>query len=76
MLGTNHCLPLSHVAKSYIWLEETKELINKFSIGYMINRTLYNNKAFKEQVTKFMKTILGAITQPHISKILKTKQKC
>ena len=23
LLGTNHCLPLSHMAKSYIWLEET-----------------------------------------------------
>ena len=21
LLGTNHCLPLSHIAKSYIWLE-------------------------------------------------------
>ena len=28
MLGTNHCLPLSHMAKSYIWIEETNARIN------------------------------------------------
>ena len=22
LIGNNHCLPLSHMAKSYIWLEE------------------------------------------------------
>ena len=43
------------MAKSFIWLGETKELINEFSIGYMINPTLNISKAFKEQVTKFMK---------------------
>ena len=29
-LRTNHRLPLSHMAKSYIWLEETNERINEF----------------------------------------------
>ena len=24
LLGTNHLLPLSHMSKGYIWLEETK----------------------------------------------------
>ena len=47
LLGTNHRLPLSHMAKSHIWLEETNERINKFSIGYMINPNLIMNKAFK-----------------------------
>ena len=28
MLGTNHRLPLSHMAKSYIWIEETNARIN------------------------------------------------
>ena len=28
LLGTNHCVPLSHMAKSYIWLEETNQCIN------------------------------------------------
>ena len=73
LLGTNHRLPLSHMAKSYIWLEETRERNNEFSIGYMTNPTLNIRKSFKEQVTKCMKTTFGAITQPHISKILSNK---
>ena len=56
------------MAKSYIWLEETKVRINEFSIGYMIDPNLDINKAFKEQVNKFTKNTFGAITQPHISK--------
>ena len=58
------------MAKSYIWLEETKERINDFSIGYLINPALNITKTFKNQATKCMKTIFGAINQPHISKIL------
>ena len=57
------------MAKRYIWLEEKKHT-NDFSIGYMINPDFNINKAFKEKVTKCMKTTFGAITQPHISKIL------
>ena len=70
LLGTNHHMPLSHMSKSYIWLEETKEQIGEFSIVYMINQSLNMNKSFKNQVTKCMKSTFGAITQPHISKIL------
>ena len=77
LLVTNHRLPSSHMAKSYIWLEETKERINEFSIGYMINPTLNSKKYFKEQVAKCMKTTFGAMTQQHISKILsKNIQEC
>ena len=32
LLGTNHFLPLSYMAKSYIWLEETNQRIHEFSI--------------------------------------------
>ena len=67
LLGTNHCLPLSHMAKIYIYIEET---IIQFLIGYMINPTLNNKEAFKLQVTKYMKTKFGAITQQHISNIV------
>ena len=70
LLGTNHCLPLSHMAKSYIWLEETNQRINEFSIGYTMNPNLIINKAFKEQVKICMKTIFSKTTQQHISKIL------
>ena len=61
------------MAKSYIWPEEINERINEFSIGYMINPNLSINKAFKEKVTKCMKTKFGANTQQHISKILSEK---
>ena len=47
LLGTNHRLPLLHMAKSYIWLEENSESINVFSIGYMINTNLIINKVLK-----------------------------
>ena len=40
MLGNSYCLPLLHMAKSCIWLEETNQRINEFSIGYMINPNL------------------------------------
>ena len=70
MLGTNHRLPLSHMAKSYIWLEETNKRINEFSIGYMMNPNLSMNKAFREQVKVCMKTTFSASTMTHISKIL------
>ena len=56
LLGTNHLLPLFHMAKRFIWLEEIKERIKEFSIGYMIYPRLNINKAFREQVNKCMIT--------------------
>ena len=70
----NHHPPLLHMARSFIWLEETKERINKFSIGYMINTTLSIKKSFIEQVNKCMKTTFCAITQPHIKTTLEKKE--
>ena len=64
LLGNNHRLPLSHMDKSYIWFEEKNQCINEFSIGYMMNPNLSINKAFKEQVTKCMKTKFGFIIYP------------
>ena len=48
LLGTNHCLPLSHMAKIYIWLEEKNQRINELSIGYIMNPDFNINKAFRE----------------------------
>ena len=70
LLGTNHCSPLSYMAKSYIWLGETNECINEFQIGNIMNPNLSISKAFKEQVTKCMETTFYAMTQQHIIKIL------
>ena len=47
VLGVNHSLPLLHIAKSYIWINETSGHINESAIGYMINPTLHVNKSFK-----------------------------
>ena len=69
LLGTHHNLLLSHMAKSYIWIEETNQRINEFSIGYMMNPNLSINKYFKEQVKICMKYIFGTMTQQHISNI-------
>ena len=37
LLGANHTLPLFHMAKLFIWINETKQRINGFTIGYIIN---------------------------------------
>ena len=70
LLGTNHCLPLSHMDKSYIWFEETNQRINELSIGYMMNPNLNMNKVFREQVKVCMKTIFSTSNMTQISKIL------
>ena len=70
LLGTNHSLPLSHMAKSYIWLEETNQRINDFSIGYIMNPNLNMKKVFREQVKVFMKTTFSTSNMTHMSKIL------
>ena len=63
-------LSLSHMAKSYIWIEETKERINEFLIGYLNNPNFNIKSSFKERGTKCTKTTFGAINQPRISKIM------
>ena len=46
LLGTNHCVFLFYTAKRFIWINEAKKHINKFTIGYMIIPGLNANKAF------------------------------
>ena len=73
LLGTNHRLPLSYMAKSYIYLEEKKQHINDFYIGYTMNPNLNLNKAFREQVKLSLKQIYSTSTMTQISKILLKK---
>ena len=40
MVVANSCMPLLHMSKPYIWIEETNQRINEFSFGYMMNPTL------------------------------------
>ena len=46
LLVENRRLPLFHMSKRFIWIDETKKRINEFTIGYMINPGLNVNKAF------------------------------
>ena len=50
LLEENHRLPLFHMTKRFIWINETKKHTNEFTIGYMINPGLNVNIAFIEQV--------------------------
>ena len=70
LFGNNHRLPLSHMAKSYIWLEETNKRINEFSIGYIMSPNLNMNKVFRDQVKVCIKTTFSASTMTKISKML------
>ena len=66
LLGTNNILPILHMAKPFIRIEETGKRINEFDIGYMISPSLHVNKSFKEQVENCMNTTFGELTQPFI----------
>ena len=70
LLGTNCRMPLLHMSKSYIWLEETNQRINEFYIGYMLNPTLNRNRAFKDQVNVCLKNTFGPDANNHIAKTL------
>ena len=77
LLGINRHMPLLHIAKSYIWLEETNQRINELSIEYMMNPNLHKKKYFKEQVKGCFKNTFGPSTNIHIGKILLKKiQEC
>ena len=73
LLGNNCRMSLLYMSKSYIWIEETNQHINEFSIGYMMNKDLHKNKAFKEQVKGCLKNTFGPSTNIHIGKILLKK---
>ena len=61
------------MSKSYIWLEETNQRINEFSIGYTMNPNFYRNRDFKDQVKVCFKNTFGPDTIWHINKILQKK---
>ena len=75
VLGTYCRMPLLHMSKSFIWLEETNQRINEFSIGYLTKPTLFKNRDFKDQVKVCFKHTFGLYTTSHINKILQKKNK-
>ena len=54
------------MAKSFIWVDETRQHINEFKIGYTVSPNLNKNNSFREQVDKCMNNTFGPIAQPHI----------
>ena len=70
LLGTNCRMPLLHMSKSYIWIEETNQRINEFSIGYMMNQTFNRNIYFIDQVKICFKNTFGPDTNTDIAKTL------
>ena len=77
LLVANHRLFLFHMSKRFIWPNGTKQLIDEFTIGYIINPGLNVNKAFREKVEEYMYTKFGEITQPfNKSTLLKKIQVC
>ena len=75
MLVANCRMPLLHMSKSYIWIEETNQRINEFYFGHMLNPTLLTNKVFKEQVKTCFKNTFGPDTNKHINRTLHKKYK-
>ena len=69
LLGTNRRMPLLHISKRYIWIEEKNQRIDEFSIGYMMNPILHHKKAFKQQVKGCFKNTFGPSINIHIGKI-------
>ena len=73
MLVANCCMPLLHMSKSYIWIEETNQRINEFYFGYILNPTLYTNKFFIKKVKACFKNTFGKDTNSHINILLQKK---
>ena len=69
-VGVNFRIPLTHMSKRKIYIEETNERMNEFSFAYMCNPTLYRYKVFKEQVKACLGNTFGADTNKHINETL------
>ena len=52
LLGANHRPPLFNMAIHFIWINETKQLINEFNFGYMINPGLNIKKSLQRTSVK------------------------
>ena len=50
LVWINHRRPILHKSKRMVHLYSDNDLINQFSVGYMINTSLHVNKVFIEQV--------------------------
>ena len=69
VLGVNCRIPLIHMSKRNIYIEETNECMNDFSFAYMCNSNLYRHKVFKDQVKICLNNTFGADTNKQINVI-------
>ena len=76
LVGVNHCQPILHMSKIMFHCYSTDEIINKFSIGYMINPSLNCNKLFREQVEKFSSVSFHKNTMETIKDCLRENNTC
>ena len=76
LLGVNHRQPVLHIYKILVYLYTTNKRINQFAIGYMINPTLHSNKAFREQVEKWLIVKFHQNTMVGIQNVMRRKDTC
>ena len=76
LLGVNYHLPLFHKYRTFICMNITEKNINQFPIRYMVNLTLYVNKAFKDQVEKYFRVKFHPSTMSGINKLMNKDNTC
>ena len=76
LLGVNHRQPILYMSKILVYLYGTDKHVNQFSIGYMINPKLHDNKVFREQVKKYIRATFHQNITESIRNVMRKKNKC
>ena len=71
LLGVNNRLPLLHISKIFVYIDSIEKRMNKFEIVYMVKPKLNVNKAFREQVDKFLKETCRPSNMSGIRNVIK-----
>ena len=61
------------MSKRMVYLHTSEKKINKFSISYMIDPSLYNNKVFREKRKKFLRATFHENKMENIRDVIKKK---
>ena len=75
LLGANHLLPLFHMVKRCIWLEERKSVLMSLRLDILLIQVLHFDKPFRDQVQKYMNTTFDALTKSFIKATLSKKNR-
>ena len=60
IVGVSHRQPILHMSKIMVYCYTKDETINQFSIGYMINPSLYFNNVLRTQVEKCLSVLFSS----------------